>query len=424
MIAAIYWFRQDLRLHDNPALLKAIAQTDRLLPVCTEWPTTPSPWLNQRIGQHRQAFVQQAREGLRQALMAKGSDLLLLRGDAVSALVNTARAFDIRHVFCEDIATPEEQAEVAALRAHGLQVVTHWQSSLLRPERLPFELVDLPDVFTRFRQQVERAGCQPDTPLPAPTRLPPCPELPSSGTENFMSDPIVEPRSSFPYHEPAFSGAEPSALAHVQRYFHSALPQHYKSTRNGLMGRDYSTKFSPWLAIGALSPRYVYAALKAHEQDKGANDSTYWIWFELLWRDYFRFLQLKHGNALYSARGLSQTAPLRHNAKNFARWCAGETGEALVDAAMHELSASGYLSNRLRQLVASYLIHDLGGDYRAGAAWFESQLLDYDACSNQGNWLYIAGLGTDPRGGRRFNPEKQTREHDADGSYRRLWSTP
>ena len=89
---------------------------------------------------------------------------------------------------------------------------------------------------------------------------------------------------------------------------------------------------------------------------------------------------------------------------------------------MRELAASGYLSNRLRQLVASYLIHDLGGDYRAGAAWFEAQLLDYDVYSNQGNWLYIAGRGTDPRGGRRFNPEKQTREHDPDGEYRHMWS--
>lgn len=423
MIAAIYWFRQDLRLHDNPALLKAIAQADTLLPVCSEWPATPSRWLNPRIGQHRLAFVEQAREGLKQALMSKGSDLLLLRGDAVSALVDTARAFDIRHVFCEEIATPEEQAEVAALRAQGLQVVTHWQSSLLRPEQLPFELINLPDVFTRFRQQIEHAGCEPDAPMPSPERLPLCPVLVPAGTETHTVNPVAEPRSSFPYHESAFSGAEQSALAHVQRYFHSELPQHYKSTRNGLMGSDYSTKLSPWLAIGALSPRQVQDALKTHEQAQGANDSTYWIWFELLWRDYFRFLQLKHGHALYSARGLSQAAPVRHNAKHFARWCAGETGEALVDAAMHELSASGYLSNRLRQLVASYLIHDLGGDYRAGAAWFESQLLDYDAYSNQGNWLYIAGRGTDPRGGRRFNPEKQTREHDADGCYRRLWSS-
>ena len=424
MSTAIYWFRQDHRLHDNPALLNAIAQADTLLPVCTEWPAVPSRWLGQRIGPHRQAFIWQARTGLQEALRARGSDLLMLHGDAVSALTNTARSVGARQIFCEDIATPEEQAEVAALRANGLQVVTHWQASLLRPEQLPFAPDKLPDVFTRFRQQVERAACRPDTPMPAPERFPPCPTLPAVATEPRTPNPIVEARSSFPYHQPAFSGAESAALAHVQHYFQSDLPQSYKLTRNGLMGSDYSTKFSPWLAIGALSPRHVQAALHAHEQEYGANDSTYWIWFELLWRDYFRFLHLKYGSALYSARGLSQSTPVRHNAKHFTRWCAGKTDEALVDAAMHELSASGYLSNRLRQLVASYLIHDLGCDYRAGAAWFESQLLDYDAYSNQGNWLYIAGRGTDPRGGRRFNPAKQTHEHDPDGTYRRLWGTP
>ena len=90
---------------------------------------------------------------------------------------------------------------------------------------------------------------------------------------------------------------------------------------------------------------------------------------------------------------------------------------------MRELAASGYLSNRLRQVAASYLLHELDDDWRAGAAWFEAQLVDYDVYSNQGNWLYIAGRGTDSRGGRRFNPDKQAAEYDADGAYRRLWGT-
>lgn len=103
------------------------------------------------------------------------------------------------------------------------------------------------------------------------------------------------------------------------------------------------------------------------------------------------------------------------------RWCAGRTGHALVDAGMRELESTGWLSNRMRQIVASYLIHDLGSDWRAGAAWFESRLIDFDVFSNQGNWAYIAGRGTDPRGGRRFDPDKQAREHDPDGRYRRMW---
>jgi len=142
----------------------------------------------------------------------------------------------------------------------------------------------------------------------------------------------------------------------------------------------------------------------------------------LLWRDYFRFLHLQHGNRLYHAQGLGPHASTSHNAQGYARWCQAATGQPLVDAAMRELSCTGYLSNRLRQIAASYLVHDLGGDWRAGAAWFEAQLVDYDVYSNQGNWLYIAGRGTDPRGGRRFQVDKQTAEHDPDGAYRRLWS--
>jgi deoxyribodipyrimidine photo-lyase len=237
---------------------------------------------------------------------------------------------------------------------------------------------------------------------------------------------IIDKKSSFPYFEPHFAAGETAARAHVTQYFARKLAHSYKATRNGLTGLDYSSKFSPWLASGALSPRVAYAELKAFEAEHGANDGSYWLWFELLWRDYFRLLHLQHGRKLYTQRGLAQASavlpPAAHTASAFNRWCASETGEPLVDAGMRELAATGYLSNRLRQVVASYLIHDLACDWRAGAAWFEAQLLDYDVYSNQGNWLYIAGRGTDPRGGRRFNPQKQTQHHDAGGSYRGLWS--
>ena len=162
----------------------------------------------------------------------------------------------------------------------------------------------------------------------------------------------------------------------------------------------------------------------AFEAEHGASDSSYWLWFELLWRDYFRLLQRKYGRRLFNGSGLKGNASPPHDAAAFDRWRSGQTGHALIDAGMRELAATGYISNRMRQIVASYLIHELGCDWRAGAAWFESCLIDFDVCSNQGNWLYIAGFGTDPRGGRRFNPNKQAAEHDADGHYRALWSTP
>ena len=166
------------------------------------------------------------------------------------------------------------------------------------------------------------------------------------------------------------------------------------------------------------------ARLKAFEAEHGANEGSYWLWFELLWRDYFRLLHRKYGRRLYRASGLNGHHTPAHDPDAFARWRTGQTGEALVDAGMRELAATGYLSNRMRQIVASHLIHECACDWRAGAAWFEAQLIDYDVCSNHANWLYIAGHGTDPRGGRRFNPDKQTREYDADGRYRALWSRP
>ena len=320
-----------------------------------------------------------------------------------------------------------------ALRAAGLAVNPVWHSSLLEPTQLPFFVQQLPPVFTPFRHAVEQAGLQPPTPLPPPTSLPPCPQgVPADclqGQDEALAafagtPPLADARSAFPYQRPPIHGGEIAALAHLEQYLARGLLHSYKRTRNGLMGLDYSAKWSPWLATGALSARQALAKLRACEAAPGASDGSYWLWFELLWRDYFRFLHLQHGRALYRAQGLGPVRTTPHDSARFAAWCAGQTGQPLVDAGMRELAATGYLSNRLRQITASYLIHDLQCDWRAGAAWFEHQLLDYDVYSNQGNWLYIAGRGTDPRGGRRFDPVQQARAYDPQGAYQDLWSRP
>ena len=221
--------------------------------------------------------------------------------------------------------------------------------------------------------------------------------------------------------ESLFSGGELSALAHLDQYFERRLPDTYKQTRNQLTGMDYSSKFSPWLAFGCCSARRIVQKLKNYESTYGANDGTYWLWFELLWRDYFRFLHFKYGDKLYRPHGLIDKEINSFDKKKFQQWISGCTGENFIDAGMRELQQTGFLSNRMRQVVASYWIYEMKGDWRAGAAWFESQLVDYDVYSNQGNWLYIAGRGTDPRGGRPFNVKKQAQDHDPDGAYRSKW---
>ncbi|MBM2885429.1 DASH family cryptochrome [Chromobacterium phragmitis] len=422
MSATLYWLRQDLRLDDNLALLAACGCAS-LLPVYCHYPTRDSGWDCPRLGRHRAAFLGQALDSLAAALRDRGSALCELQGPPEIVLPALARQVGADLVVCERIAAPEEEAEVLALRQAGLQVSEIWQSSLYLPEQLPFAIERLPAVFTDFRRALEQAGPQPLPPQNAPTALPPLPAGWTPREPPPRTPPAIEARSSFPYHLPACHGGETAARAHFQQYLARGLPHRYKATRDRLYGVDFSSKLSPWLASGALSPRRAWQMLKAFEARHGASEGSGWIGFELLWRDYFRFLHLRHRARLYHAAGLSSLPSPAHDAAAFQRWRKGETGQPLVDAAMRELSASGYLSNRLRQVAASYLIYECGGDWRAGAAWFESQLIDYDAYSNQGNWLYIAGRGTDPRGGRRFNPERQAAEHDAQGRYRALWST-
>jgi deoxyribodipyrimidine photo-lyase len=424
MSITIYWFRNDLRLRDNLALMAACKNTSHLLPVYVHPPGAhhKTPWGFNRVAAHRQQFLSDALADLAAQFSRRNSRLVQLRGLPHEVLPALAKNISAVKVVCETIAAPEETVEVAALREAGLNVETVWQSSLLHPAELPFAVDALPDMFTTFRKLVEQHGVLPFAPLPAPEKIPPLP----AGLQVADDQPAVpkiqtDSRSSFPYFSHGFSGGETAALAHLAQYFSRKLAHTYKATRNQLSGTEYSSKFSPWLASGALSARTAYAALKHFEAQHGANEDTYWLWFELLWRDYFRLLQLKYGRQLFRARGLSNATVPTHDQLAFERWCEGETGQTLIDAGMRELKITGYLSNRLRQNVASYLVHDLGGDWRAGAAWFEAQLLDYDVYSNQGNWLYIAGRGTDPRGGRRFNPEKQALDYDPNNAYRLLW---
>ena len=425
----IYWFRNDLRLLDNPAFSQACANADTLLPVYCHDPAQSlnTDWNFKRVGPHRQQFLQATVTDLAQQLAATGSGLLELHGNPEAVLSALAAQIGATAIFCESIVAPEEQATLAALR-QALQTTTRvealWQSSLLDLATLPFMPANLPGIFTQFRQAVERSGIKPPAALPCPAHIParpPALAFPSTATSLNNSG---DARSSFPYFMPACRGGSSAGMAHLAQYFKRGLVDSYKATRNGLSGLDYSSKLSPWLATGAISARSVYAAIESHESEHGASDGSYWLWFELLWRDYFRFLHMQHGVRLYRANGLAGATIGHpgHDAKAFERWCRGATGEPLVDAGMRELAATGYLSNRLRQVVASFLIHDLACDWRAGAAWFEAQLVDYDVTSNQGNWLYLAGRGTDPRNGRRFNPKKQAQDYDPSGAYRKLWA--
>jgi deoxyribodipyrimidine photo-lyase len=171
-----------------------------------------------------------------------------------------------------------------------------------------------------------------------------------------------------------------------------------------------------------LSPRYIYWQIQEYESQRIRNDSTYWLVFELLWRDYFRFICAKHGDRIFYRSGLQGIRmDWKEDVDRFELWRAGKTGFPLVDANMQEIAATGFMSNRGRQNVASFLTKNLGINWQWGAEWFESILIDYDVCSNWGNWNYTAGVGNDARGFRFFNITKQAKDYDPDGLYVKHW---
>ncbi len=161
--------------------------------------------------------------------------------------------------------------------------------------------------------------------------------------------------------------------------------------------------------------------MKKFEKEHFKNESTYWLIFELIWHDYFKYIALKHGNQIFKLEGiLKNDYQWGTSQKQITNWIEGKTPSDFVNANMVEIKETGWMSNRGRQNVASYFAKELELDWRIGAAYFESLLLDYDVHSNYGNWMYVAGVGNDPRD-RKFNVQFQAERYDTNGKFRNLW---
>ena len=165
----------------------------------------------------------------------------------------------------------------------------------------------------------------------------------------------------------------------------------------------------------------IYWKVKEFEKEVKKNQSTYWLIFELIWRDYFKYISLKHGNKIFQLEGIGKSERnWEIDKERFEKWANGETGIPFIDANMRELNSTGFMSNRGRQNVASFLSKEVQLDWRMGAEYFESMLIDYDVASNYGNWMYVSGVGNDPRD-RYFNIISQAKRYDANGEFVKHW---
>ena len=427
---------------------------------------------NLKCGPRRARFAIEAVADLRSNLEKRGSGLVVAVGSPESILARIATAAvessgdkgALINVVCQEEVCSEELSVDKAIRSSLAKTMkstskftfeTVWGSTMYDPETLPFDggVFGVPDIFSPFRKDVE-AKCQIGAPLNCPKDE--CLSLPKSvksgsdlgsllsgvndannkcslkymptlsdlgyNAEDIELVSSVDSRTALPDN---YRGGETFALQRVKDYiWDKDLLKVYFDTRNGMIGSDYSTKFAPWLALGNVSPRYIARECRRYEEQRVQNKSTYWVVFELLWRDYFKFFAKKHGDKMFYLTGTigKQRASGRKwgmDRKKIQAWQDGMTGFPLVDANMRELAATGFMSNRGRQNVASFLTIDLNIDWRYGGEYFEETLLDYDVHSNWGNWCSAAGM----TGGRlnRFNIVKQSKDYDFGGEYVRLW---
>lgn len=422
---AICLLRNDLRLHDNEALSWAFKNADFVVPLyCFDPRHYKGTWHFNlpKTGSHRLKFLLESVSDLRNTLRLKGSNLIVRVGKPeviVPELVKTLS--DVQNLVFHEEVTYEELKVEKALKHCGIDVKTFWGHTLYHKSDLSFSVNNLPDVYTQFRKSVE-AKC-PVRKVINVDEVKPVPEGLEEGQIPTMEDLGVKSVPVDPRIALNFKGGETVALDRLNHYlWETDSVATYKETRNGMIGADYSTKFSTWLTHGCISPRKIFWEIKQYEQERTANQSTYWVIFELLWRDYFRYVALKYGNQIFYEGGVqNKRIPWKQDKAMFEAWKDGRTGVPYVDANMREMAATGFMSNRGRQNVASFLTKDLKLDWRMGAEWFESQLIDHDVTSNYGNWLYSAGIGNDPREDRKFNMVKQGLDYDHDGEYVRLW---
>lgn len=422
---ALVWFRNDLRVHDNYILHEASNNHNIIIAI---YFFNPEHYKLDKFGfkkteKYRTRFLIETIQDLKRNLKSLNVELFIYFDKPENVINQFLLDFGIKQIYLQKEWTSEEQTVLNKVKASisGDSAINEiYDQFLYHPEDINIQIEQIPQVFTNFREKVEKfSQIRPQAHLKALKKIESIsndtkiPSLNDLGFEDFTT----HLNSSFP-----FKGGENAALNRLDDYFfQSKKLRFYKKTRNGLVGTDFSSKLSPWLANGSISARTIYWNVKKFEQEYYKNQSTYWLIFELIWRDYFKYISLNHGNAIFKIDGiLKKDYTWKTDLSLIDNWTNGETRSSFVNANMIELKETGWMSNRGRQNVASFFAKDLELDWRIGAAYFEAMLIDYDVHSNYGNWMYVAGVGNDPRD-RKFNVDLQAEHYDANGKFQNLW---
>jgi deoxyribodipyrimidine photo-lyase len=413
----IYWFRNDLRLHDNPSLQKALLTGHPIVPVFIyndKWSVNFPDLDFPRIAEHRLAFLNETVLDLSEQIRKADYQLLIFKGDPVSILQDLSVKLKAHAIYAQEEYAVEELAEQSLVSGQVHLNLTPG-SLLFEPNQVPFTIDKSPFYYTAFKNKVEALGALLST-TPTISKL-----TRYDWAKTDLPERYAVPKSA----SGLFNGGEIAALDRLASYISAGAPWRYSETRNQLEGENFSSHLAPWLANGSLSVRTLWLKLRAiPNDDEVAQASVKTLKEQLIWRDYFRYLMMRYGEKLFWLKGLRTSEPTMYNDyEAFNMWREGSTGQPLIDALMLELKATGFMSNRGRMLVSFYLSKELKVNWQWGAAWFEYLLVDYDVYSNYGNWAYQSGRGTDSRVNRRFNLKKQAEKFDPTGDFVSRWTS-
>lgn len=408
MSTHLWWIRRDLRLEDNPTLAAALAQATPVVPVFI----LDDALLRAYQGApHRQAFLWQALGSLAQALQTRGAQLVVRVGPPLAALTALVTETEATAIYAEEDYSPYARQRDAAIAAalplhlvHGLSI--HHPTAVRKKDGTPYT------VFTPF-SRAWKAQLPPTLAqrLPAPAQLPTVRPLPSHPI------PVVAPL-------PLFLATAPEAQRRLAHFCQQHL-ENYSVGRNRLDAAGTST-LSPYLRFGLISARTcVVAALAAiHTAPTASARQSAEAWLnELIWREFYQSILYHFPAVLHQAfRPALRHIQWGNEPALFQAWCAGATGYPVVDAAMRQLAATGWMHNRARMIVASFLVKHLLINWQWGERWFMEQLVDGDPAANNGGWQWTAGVGTDAAPYFRvFNPVLQGQKFDPHGTFVRQW---
>lgn len=389
MKKGLVWFKNDLRLHDNEALDSASKECDELIfCYCVEKKNFENLELGFRKAYiNRFKFLEQSLIDLQNNLENAGGHLIIGLESAVQTLPEIVQQFGITDLYAEEEYASEELDLIAEIQniIPALNFHFFWGKTLYHKNDIPFDIPDIPLTSKAYRIPAGKES-EPRNPLPTPKLLISPPDAKSTEFPSYKNYGFT--KAEYDSATPFLEGGETLALERLQYYtFKSQLLTGYRWTRNRSEGLDYSSKFSPYLALGCISPREIYAVVKEYEKMITKNQSTWWLIFELVWRDYFTFKGMKFGDEIFKTKGYkNKEINFENDPEKFERWCNGTTGITFIDAHMRQLNETGYMSNRGRVNCASYFVHDLKIDWTWGAAYFQSRLIDYDVSANWMNW--------------------------------------